>query len=53
MDKGVELPIPCNKCQKLFDFMKELRGESDMDKPIGDILFEKYGTSELLCEDCR
>jgi len=43
-----EMPVTCSKCNKMFNFLEELN-EGDMDKAVGDILIEKYGSSEILC----
>ncbi len=48
-----EMAVACVRCNKLFNFLDELRSKSDNDKAVGDILFEKYGSTEILCENCR
>lgn len=47
------MPVICIKCDKMFNFLEELRGNADMNKAVGDILFEKYGSTDIICKECR
>jgi len=47
-----ELRVECKKCGKRFDFADYLTSE-DEDKHIAEIVLEKCGGNDILCDKCR
>lgn len=47
-----ELRVECKKCGKRFDFADYFTSE-DEDKHIAELVLEKCGGDDILCDKCR
>jgi hypothetical protein len=47
-----ELRVECKNCGKRFDFLDYLTSD-DEDKHIAEIILDKFGGDDILCEKCK